>query len=108
MFIFFGKKNMDDKMYHMLKTSQHGLKTYVCGWIAQIMVTISYLVIMFIKKSKSWILISNVMYNKMWFVLISFGGQPWHFFCLGDRPLWLVHHPKQRNPPLTHWHTCEI
>jgi len=42
---FFCEKNMDDKMYHTVKISQHGWKTYICGWIAQIMVTISYFVI---------------------------------------------------------------
>jgi hypothetical protein len=58
MITIFCKKNMDDKMYHTLKTSQHGWKTYICGWIAQIMVTISYLVIILKKNPNhgSWLL----------------------------------------------------
>jgi hypothetical protein len=42
----------------------------------------------------------------VWFILISLGGQYWLFSPFGDRPLWLVHHPKQKKSTidtLTHY-----
>jgi hypothetical protein len=59
--------------------------------------------------SKSNLTLVHLSTKKIvWFLLISLGGQPWHFFPFGDRPLWLVHHPKQKISLLTHWHTPNL